>query len=434
LHFTGDFAAIEKAHNLLAALIDNALQTKERVLNIDPRTVTWRRVMDMNDRALRQIVVGLGGTSGGMPRETGFDITAASEVMAILCLSQDRDDLKRRLGNIFVGFTFDRQPVYARDLKASGAMALLLKDAIKPNLVQTMEGNPAIIHGGPFANIAQGTNTIIATRMGLSLSDYVVTEAGFGFDLGAEKFFDIKCQTAGLNPAAVVMVATLRALKYHGGASLKQVAEPNLESLRSGLGNLDKHLENINRFGVPVVVAINRFASDTDSELQFVIDHCRELGVPAVEANVWAHGGAGAKALAEQVHQIAEQPQRPFRPLYDWSWPVTRKIETICREIYGAEAVDYLPRAKADLKSISRLGLDGLPVCIAKTQKSLSDNPELLGRPKDFVVTVRQIEIAAGAGFVIPITGDIMRMPGLPDHPSAERMDIGLDGTIVGLD
>ncbi len=434
LHFTGDFAAVEKAHNLLAALIDNALQTKERVLNLDPRTVTWRRVMDMNDRALRHIVVGLGGTTGGMPRETGFDITAASEVMAILCLSQDREDLKRRLGNIFVGFTFDRQPVYARDLRAAGAMALLLKDAIKPNLVQTLEGNPAIIHGGPFANIAQGTNTIIATRMGLSLSDYVVTEAGFGFDLGAEKFFDIKCQTAGLNPAAVVMVTTLRALKYHGGANLKQVAEPNLNALRSGLGNLDKHLENIARFGVPVVVALNRFAADTSAELQYIIDHCRQQGISAVEANVWANGGAGAVQLAEHVRELAERQEVRFRPLYEWSWPITRKIETICREIYGAEAVDYLPRAKADLKSIGRLGLDGLPVCIAKTQKSLSDNPELLGRPKDFVVTVRQIEIAAGAGFVIPITGEIMRMPGLPDHPAAERMDIDADGTITGLD
>jgi formate--tetrahydrofolate ligase len=433
LHFTGDFAAIEKAHNLLAALIDNSVQSRKRSLGLDPRTVAWKRVFDMNDRALRNIIVGLGGTAGGVPRETGFDITAASEIMAILCLSNDLMDLKRRLGNIFVGYTFDKRPLYARDLKAPGAMTLLLKDAIKPNLVQTIEGTPAIIHGGPFANIAQGTNTIVATRMGLSLSDYVVTEAGFGFDLGAEKFFDIKCQTAGLSPAAVVIVATLRALKYHGGCSLKHVTEPNPEMLAAGFANLDKHLENTKLFGIKAVVAINRFTTDTDAELEMLIQHCRSQGVPAVVANVWGEGGRGAETLATTVKEVADQCTTKFQPLYDWSWPIKQKIETICKRIYGAEAVDYQPRAKADLKTIANLGLEGSAVCIAKTQKSLSDNPDLLGRPKDFLVTVRQIEIAAGAGFVVPITGEIMRMPGLPDEPSAEWMDIDGDGKITGL-
>lgn len=433
LHFTGDFAAIEKAHNLLAALIDNSIQSRKRSLGIDPRTVAWRRVFDMNDRSLRNIIVGLGGTMGGIPRETGFDITAASEIMAILCLSDDLMDLKRRVGNIFVGYTHDKQPIFARDLKAQGAMALLLKDAIKPNLVQTIEGTPAIIHGGPFANIAQGTNSIIATRMGLSLSDYVVTEAGFGFDLGAEKFFDIKCQTAGLNPSVVVIVATLRALKYHGGCNLKKVSEPDEAALIAGFANLDKHLENIQRFGVKAVVAINRFTTDTESELELLIGHCRNQGIPAVVANVWGEGGRGAEMLATTVRELADQCQTRFQPLYDWNWPIKKKIETICKQIYGAEAVDYQTRAKADLKTISNLGLEGSAVCIAKTQKSLSDNPELLGRPKDFVVTVRQIEIAAGAGFVVPITGEIMRMPGLPDEPSAEWMDIDGEGKITGL-
>ncbi len=433
LHFTGDFAAIEKAHNLLAALIDNSIQSRKRSLGIDPRTVAWKRVFDMNDRSLRNIIVGLGGTMGGVPRETGFDITAASEIMAILCLSDDLMDLKRRVGNIFIGYTYDKRPVYARDLKAQGAMALLLKDAIKPNLVQTIEGTPAIIHGGPFANIAQGTNSIIATRMGLSLSDYVVTEAGFGFDLGAEKFFDIKCQTAGLSPAVVVIVATLRALKYHGGCSLKHVTEPNDAALISGFANLDKHLENIQQFGIKPVVAINRFTTDTDSELELLISHCRNQGVPAVVANVWGEGGRGAETLAVTVRELADQCTAKFQPLYQWNWPIKKKIETICKRIYGAEAVDYQPRAKADLKTIADLGLEGSAVCIAKTQKSLSDNPDLLGRPKDFVVTVRQIEIAAGAGFVVPITGEIMRMPGLPDEPSAEWMDIDDQGNITGL-
>ena len=433
LHFTGDFGAIEKAHNLLSALIDNNIQSKTHSLNIDPRTVTWKRVMDMNDRSLRHIIVGLGGTSAGIPRETGFDITAASEVMAILCLSDDFEDLKNRLGNIFIGYTFDKKPIYARDLHAHGAMAALLKDAIKPNLVQTLEGNPAIIHGGPFANIAQGTNSIIATRMGLTLSDYVVTEAGFGFDLGAEKFFDIKCVKAGLKPSAVVMVATVRALKYHGGAKLDQLKEPNLEALKKGVANLEKQVENMKKFNICPVVAINKFVTDTDEEITFLAEKCKELDVPMEVAEVWAKGGEGAENLARLVAKVAEQCTCSMKPLYDWEWSVEKKIETIAKELYGAAAIDYTAEAKSDLKKVMDLGLDKLPVCIAKTQKSLSDNPKLLGRPKDFVVTVRQIEIASGAGFIIPITGSIMRMPGLPDIPAAEKIDIDNKGKITGL-
>ena len=433
LHFTGDFGAIEKAHNLLSALIDNNIQSKTHSLNIDPRTVTWKRVMDMNDRSLRHIIVGLGGTSAGIPRETGFDITAASEVMAILCLSDDFEDLKNRLGNIFIGYTFDKKPIYARDLHAHGAMAALLKDAIKPNLVQTLEGNPAIIHGGPFANIAQGTNSIIATRMGLTLSDYVVTEAGFGFDLGAEKFFDIKCVKAGLKPRAVVMVATVRALKYHGGAKLDQLKEPNLEALKKGVANLEKQVENMKKFNICPVVAINKFVTDTDEEITFLAEKCKELDVPMEVAEVWAKGGEGAENLARLVAKVAEQCTCSMKPLYDWEWSVEKKIETIAKELYGAAAIDYTAEAKSDLKKVMDLGLDKLPVCIAKTQKSLSDNPKLLGRPKDFVVTVRQIEIASGAGFIIPITGSIMRMPGLPDIPAAEKIDIDNNGKITGL-
>ncbi len=433
LHFTGDFAAIEKAHNLLAALIDNNIQSKTHSLNIDPRTVTWKRVMDMNDRSLRHIIVGLGGTTAGIPRETGFDITAASEVMAILCLSDDFEDLKNRLGNIFIGYTFDKKPIYARDLQANGAMAALLKDAIKPNLVQTMEGNPAIIHGGPFANIAQGTNSIIATRMGLTLSDFVVTEAGFGFDLGAEKFFDIKCVKAGLEPSAVVLVATVRALKYHGGVKIDQLKEPNVEALKKGIGNLEKQVENMKKFNICPVVAINKFESDTEEEIAYLAQKCNELEVPMEVAEVWAKGGAGAENLAKLVAKVAEQCSCTLKPLYEWEWSVEKKIETVAKELYGAAAIDYTSEAKNDLKKVMDLGLDKLPVCIAKTQKSLSDNPKLLGRPKDFVVTVRQIEIASGAGFIIPITGSIMRMPGLPDIPAAEKIDIDNNGKITGL-
>ncbi|RIV44011.1 formate--tetrahydrofolate ligase [Flagellimonas pelagia] len=433
LHFTGDFAAIEKAHNLLAAIIDNNIQSKTNSLLLDPRTIGWKRVMDMNDRSLRHVIVGLGGTTSGVPRETGFDITAASEIMAILCLAKNLTDLKERLGNIFVGYTYDKKPIYAKDLKAEGAMAALLKDAIKPNLVQTIEGNPAIIHGGPFANIAQGTNSVIATLMGMTHSDYTVTEAGFGFDLGAEKFFDIKCQSAGLKPKAVVLTTTIRALKYHGGADLKTLTEPNVEALKKGLPNLEKHLENIAKFGMVPVIAINRFVSDTDEEIKAVKELAASKGIRVAVAEVWAKGGAGALDLAQHVIDVVESKKSDFKPLYDWTMGVKEKIATIATEIYGAEYVDYTPKAKANLRKITDLGLEALPVCIAKTQKSLSDNPNLLGRPKDFIITVREIEIAVGAGFLIPITGDIMRMPGLPAHPSSEGIDINDDGEITGL-
>lgn len=433
LHFTGDFSAVEKAHNLLSALIDNNLQSKKRSLGLDPRTVLWKRVMDMNDRALRQTVVGLGGLSGGVPRETGFDITAASEIMAILCLSNNLKHLKEKMGNIFVGFTHDREPVFARDLNAPGAMAALMKDAIQPNLVQTIEGNPAIIHGGPFANIAQGTNTIIATRMGLSLADYVVTEAGFGADLGAEKFLDIKCRQAGLSPKTVVLVATIRALKYHGGADLKTLTTPDEGAVERGLPNLMKHLENIGHFGLPAVVAINRFPTDTDEEIAVVKAHCQAAGVRAETVTAWADGGAGAEAIAQAVLESIPKAPAQFTPIYPLDMSIEDKIRKISTTIYGADGVDFTSKAQLDLRRIERLGLSGLPVCMAKTQKSLSDNPELLGRPTGFTITVREIEIASGAGFVVPITGDMMRMPGLPPVPSAEAIDISDDGEITGL-
>jgi formate--tetrahydrofolate ligase len=433
LHFTGDFAAIEKAHNLLAAVIDNNIQSQTNGLGLDARTISWKRVLDMNDRSLRRIIVGLGGTTSGVPRETGFDITAASEIMAILCLAADIHDLKIRLGNIFVGYTHHREPIFARDLKSEGAMAALLKDAIKPNLVQTIEGNPAIIHGGPFANIAQGTNSVIATRMGMTFSEYTVTEAGFGFDLGAEKFFDIKCQSAGLSPKAVVLTATVRALKYHGGAPLDSLTRPDTEALGKGLPNLEKHLENIRLFNVTPVIAINRFSTDTEEEIRVIMDKARSLGVECAVADLWAKGGEGAVDLGRKVMAVAESDPPIFDPLYDWSWDVKKKIETLATRIYGAEYVDYMPQAKIDLRKIAELGLEQLPVCIAKTQKSLSDNPALLGRPKDFIITVREIEIASGAGFLIPITGNIMRMPGLPAHPASENISIDNYGNITGL-
>ena len=433
LHFTGDFSAIEKAHNLLAAVIDNNIQSISNSLNLDPRTISWKRVIDMNDRALRRVIVGLGGTASGIPRESGFDITAASEIMAILCLASDLNNLKERLGNIFVGYTFDKKPVYARDLKAEGAMTALLKDAIKPNLVQTMEGNPAIIHGGPFANIAQGTNSVIATRMGMSFSEYVVTEAGFGFDLGAEKFFDIKCQSAGLSPKAVVLTTTIRALKYHGGVHLKNLTQPDCASLLKGLPNLEKHLENIKQFNVTPVIALNRFGSDSDEEIQVIREKADKLGIRFAVADNWEKGGEGALELARLVIEVVETNPPAFKPMYDWDWDVKKKIETVATRIYGAEYVEYTAKAKKDLEKIQALGLEKLPVCIAKTQKSLSDNPELLGRPKDFIVTVREIEIAAGAGFLIPITGDIMRMPGLPAHPASENISVDAEGNITGL-
>lgn len=433
LHFTGDFNAIEKAHNLLAALIDNNLQLKTGGLGIDPRTVTWKRVMDMNDRALRKIVVGLGGTNNGVPRETGFDITAASEVMAILCLADDMDDLKRRLGNIYVGQTFDGKPIFARDLKAEGAMATLLKDAIKPNLVQTIGQTPAIIHGGPFANIAQGTNTIIATRTGLSLADYVVTEAGFASDLGAEKFFDIKCVKAGLKPQAVVLVATIRALKYHGGVEVENLKKEDINALLRGMANLEKHIENMRKFKVTPVVAINHFTDDTEAEIHALKTRCAELGVEAHIADVWAKGGEGAIELAEAVVKTIDKGNRNFEPIYKWSEAIEKKIKQIATEIYGADDVEYSAQAKKDIQRIKDLGLSGLPICIAKTQKSLSDDPKKIGRPIGFTITVRNVELAAGAGFIIPLTGEMMRMPGLPTHPAAENIDIDIDSNIKGL-
>ena len=433
LHFNGDFAAIEKANNLLAALIDNNIQNQKVSLGIDPRTVVWKRVMDMNDRALRNIIVGLGGSGNGIPRETGFDITAASEVMAILCLARDREDLKRRLGNIFVGYTFDKKPVYARDLKAEGAMAALLKDAIKPNLVQSLEANPVLLHGGPFANIAQGTNTITATKIGMSLSDYTVTEAGFGFDLGGEKFLNIKCREGGFSPAAIVMVATIRALKYHGGASLDHLTTPDPQAVEKGLPNLERHLENARKFGVEPIVAINRFATDSDDEVTVVKEACKQLKVRCVTADVWAEGGKGAEALAEAVADVAENEPAKFRPLYELGAPVKKKIEIIAKEIYGAGKVEFSAKAKADLRSIKKLGLEDLAICMAKTQKSFSDDPSKIGRPEGFTLNIREIEIAAGAGFLIPITGTMMRMPGLPAHPAAEGINIDDAGNISGL-
>jgi formate--tetrahydrofolate ligase len=432
LHFTGDFAAIEKANNLLAALIDNNIQNPNG-LGIDARTVVWKRVMDMNDRALRQIVIGLGGTANGTPREDGFNITAASEIMAILCLSKNLKDLKEKLGNIFVGFTFDKRPVYAKDLNAADAMCILLKDAIKPNLVQTLEGNPAIIHGGPFANIAQGTNSILATKIGLSLSDFVVTEAGFGSDLGAEKFLNIKCNYAGIKPKAIVLVATIRALRYHGGASLDELNNPNSDAVRKGLANLEKHIENARAFQLTPVVAINHFITDSEEEIELVKTHCKGLGIEAVLSQGWADGGSGTTELAKAVVAATESGNSNFQPLYDWKLPVKENIKTIATKVYGAVDVEYSKKALIDLKRIERLGLEELPVCIAKTQKSFSDDERLIGRPEGFTITVREIEIAAGAGFLIPITGVMMRMPGLPATPAAVKMEINDKGEISGL-
>lgn len=433
LHFTGDFSAVEKANNLLAALIDNNIQSKTRSLDIDPRTVLWKRVMDMNDRSLRNIVIGLGGAANGMPRSDGFNITAASEVMAILCMSKNIDDLKERLGNILVGFCKDNKPVFARQLNAHGAMAILLKEAIKPNLVQTLEGNPAILHGGPFANIAQGTNTIIATEMGLSLADYVVTEAGFGADLGAEKFMNIKCGYSGLKPDALVLVATIRALRHHGGAKKTEYNTPDLEKVKMGFENLEKHIENCKKFGLTPVVAINHFKTDSKEEIDFVQNECAKHGVKAVLSECWAKGGDGTTGLANAVVDIIESGVNKFRPLYDWGIPVEEKIMTIAKEIYGADDVEYSPKAREGLKMIKELGFDKLPVCMAKTQKSFSDKENKIGRPRNFIVTVREFEFAAGAGFVIPILGDMMRMPGLPAVPASEGMDIDNSGKISGL-
>ena len=433
LHFTGDFSAIEKANNLLSAIIDNNLQSRTESLGLDPRSIYWKRVMDMNDRSLRQITIGLGGTANGIPREDGFNITPASEIMAILCMCTGINDLKKKIGNIFVGFTMDRKPIYARDLNAQGAMAVLLKDAINPNLVQTLEGNPAIVHGGPFANIAQGTNTILATKMGMSLSDYVVTEAGFGADLGAEKFMNIKCVYAGIKPKAIVLVATIRALRHHGGAPKEEYNTPNLERVRKGLANLEKHIENAVKFGINPVVSINHFVTDSDEEVQLIISRCADLGVKAVLARGWELGGEGTTDLAQAVVASVESGTNNFKPLYDWGLPVKEKIETIASEVYGAVGVNYERQAIVDLKRIEKLGLSDLPICMAKTQKSLSDDESLRGRPEGFTVTVREFEFAAGAGFLIPILGKMMRMPGLPSHPASEGMDIDENGVISGL-
>jgi formate--tetrahydrofolate ligase len=433
LHFTGDISAVEKAHNLLAALIDNNIQLKEGNLGIDPRTIEWKRVMDMNERSLRDIVIGLGGTSEGVPRQSGFDITAASEVMATLCLSNDLTDLKQRLGNIFVGFTYSDKPVFARDLKAQGAMAALLKDAIKPNLVQTLEGTPAIIHGGPFANIAQGTNSIIATKMGLSLSDYVVTEAGFASELGAEKFFDIKSQIGNLKTNAVVIVATVKALKYHGGAKLSMLHNEDIDLLKKGFDNLDKHIENMKYFGFNPIIAVNRFDSDTDAELDLLEKHCKSQNVKVTINESWARGGEGAVELANKVIETISDCSDCFKPLYDPSWSFEEKIETICKKMYGADHVEYALKAKSQLDKIEKLGLGNLAVCIAKTQKSLSDDQNKRGRPQGFTIKIREVQLSSGAGFIVPIAGNIMRMPGLPVSPSAEKIDIDGDGRISGL-
>ena len=433
LHFTGDFNAVEKANNLLSALIDNNIQSKTKNLNIDPRTILWKRVIDMNDRSLRDITIGLGGTANGVPRQDGFNITPASEVMAILCMASDLENLKERLGNIFIGFTYDNKPIFAKDLKAENAMAILLKDAIKPNLVQTLEENPAIIHGGPFANIAQGTNTIIATKMGLSLSNYVVTEAGFGADLGAEKFLNIKSQFAHLNPKCVVLVATIRALRHHGGAKSEDYNTPSLEKVKDGFKNLEKHIENIRKFNIEPVVAVNAFTSDSEEEIDFVVKKCASMGVTAVLSKGWEKGGEGTTDLAKAVVEVVEHKASTYKPLYDWKSPIKDKIEVIAKEIYGAINVEYSKQAQLNLRRIDRLGFNDFAVCMAKTQKSFSDNDALIGRPENFTVTVREIEIASGAQFVIPILGKMMRMPGLPAKPASENMSIDKNGVISGL-
>ncbi len=433
LHFTGDFHAVTSAHNLLAALIDNQLYFGDP-LGLDPRRILWRRVLDMNDRALRNLVVGLGGRSQGVPRETGFDITVASEVMAILCLAENESDLRARLDRILVGFTFEGEPVTAARLGGSGAMVALLLDALWPNLVQTLEGTPALVHGGPFANIAHGCSSVLATKMALHLSDWAITEAGFGFDLGAEKFFDIKCRSAGLDPAAVVLVATVRALKMHGGVALAGLSAADAAAVERGLPNLEKHVENIRLFGETPIVALNRFASDTDGEIAVVRRRCEQLGVPFAVTDHHVRGGEGAEALARALVAHAERPGEasPFRPLYPLEATVENKILAVAQQMYGARSVDYTPRARRDLADVERLGHAGLPVCIAKTPNSLSDDPSLRGRPRDFDVRVSGIQINAGAGFLVVLTGDILRMPGLPRHPRAEQIDV-VEGRIVGL-
>lgn len=433
LHFTGDLHAIGAANNLLAAMVDNHIYQGNE-LGIDPRRVVWKRCIDMNDRQLRFVVDGLGGKANGVPREDGFDITVASEVMAIFCLATDLEDLKKRLSRIVVAYTYDGRPVTAGDLKAQGAMAALLKDAFKPNLVQTLEGTPAFVHGGPFANIAHGCNSIIATKLALKLADYVVTEAGFGADLGAEKFLDIKCRVAGIKPDAVVIVATIRALKYNGGVPREKLGEENLEALRKGLPNLLKHVENITvKFGLPAVVAINRFPTDTEAEIELVKEECAKMGVKAVLSEVWAKGGEGGIELAKEVLRLIDEGKNNYKPLYPLEMGIDEKIETIAKEIYGADGVEFTAAAKRDIETIEKIGFRNVPVCIAKTQYSLSDNPALLGRPTGFKITVRNVRISAGAGFAVALTGEIMTMPGLPKRPAAENIDVDETGRISGL-
>ncbi|MGN0571130.1 MAG: formate--tetrahydrofolate ligase [Candidatus Fimenecus sp.] len=432
LHFTGDMHAITAANNLLCAVIDNHLQQGNE-LGIDPRRILFKRCLDMNDRALRNVVLGLGGKVNGVPREDSFMITVASEVMAILCLASDIDDLKMRLGNILVAYTYAGEPVFARDLQCVGAMAALLKDAIKPNLVQTLENTPALMHGGPFANIAHGCNSVTATKLGLKLADYCITEAGFGADLGAEKFLDIKCRFAGLKPSCIVIVATIRALKYNGGVGKADLGAENVEALKKGIVNLKTHIENMQKYGVPAVVAINRFGTDSDAEIQVIEDFCREMGVEVSLTEVFAKGGAGGTDLAEKVCKtIAEKPSK-YHPLYDTALSIPEKLETIAKEIYRADGVTFTAQAKKNLAEIEALGKGNLPVCVAKTQYSLSDNPALLGAPSGFTLTVRELRLSAGAGFVVALTGDIMTMPGLPKVPAAYNIDVDGDGNISGL-
>ena len=431
LHFTGDIHAVTSANNLLAAIVDNHIHHGNE-LNIDPRRITWRRVMDLNERALRQIVLGLGGKANGIPREGGFDIAVASELMAILCLASDLDDMKQRINKIIIGYTYDNQPVTVADLKVAGALTLLFKDAIKPNLVQTLENTPAFIHGGPFANIAHGCNSIMASKFALKMADVLVTEAGFGADLGAEKFIDIKCRFAGIQPDVVVLVTTVRALKSHGGVAKADLGKENMAALEKGLANLTKHIENIGKFGLPAVVAINAFPTDTAAELAFVEEKCQAMGASVALSEVWAKGGAGGIAVAEKVLAAIEQPN-DFRFLYDAQQPIKEKISLIAREIYGADGVNYTPAADKTIQELTALGFDKTPICMAKTQYSLSDNASKVGRPSGFTITVREVRVSAGAGFLVAVTGDIMTMPGLPKKPAAEVMDIDNSGKIVGL-
>lgn len=433
LHFTGDFHAIGAANNLLAAMLDNHIQ-QGNALNIDPRRITWKRCMDMNDRQLRFIVDGLGGKVNGTPREDGFDITVASEIMAVLCLSTGIADLKERLGRMIVGYTYDDKPVTCAELKAAGAMTALLKDAIKPNLVQTLEGTPAFVHGGPFANIAHGCNSVMATRMALKMGDYAVTEAGFGADLGAEKFLDIKCRMANLTPDAVVIVATVRALKMHGGLAKTELTEENIPALERGVPNLLRHVSNIkNVFGLPCVVAVNRFPTDTDAEIDFIIEKCRELGVNTVLSTVWADGGRGGEALAREVVRLCEEEKGSFTFAYDADMTIEQKIDAIVRRIYGGDGASIAPAAKKQMARLTELGFGNMPVCMAKTQYSFSDDQTKLGAPTGFTVTVRSVKVSAGAGFIVALTGDIMTMPGLPKVPAAERIDVDENGMISGL-